>query len=42
MNEETSSKRTNKSSDNTKENKKQRKPSYLKDRKTASGVTFGV
>ena len=38
----TSDENTKKSRDDTRKNKKHRKPSYLKDRKTSSGITFGV
>lgn len=34
--------KTQKSRDDPGNNKKARKPSYLKDRKTSSGITFGV
>lgn len=37
-----SRKNMQRSRDDPKEKKKKRKPSYLKDRKTSSGVTFGV
>ncbi len=39
MKKETS-RNTQRSRDDPKEEKKKRKPSYLKDRKTSSGVTF--
>lgn len=34
--------KTQKSRDDPEKDKKPRKPSYLKDRKTSSGITFGV
>lgn len=34
--------KTQKSRDDPGKDKKPRKPSYLKDRKTSSGITFGV
>ena len=34
--------KTQKSRDDPEKGKKPRKPSYLKDRKTSSGITFGV
>ena len=42
MNKPVSEVKTQKSRDDPEKNKKQRKPSYLKDRKTSSGITFGV
>lgn len=34
--------KTQKSRDDPEKGKKPRKPSYLKDRRTSSGITFGV
>jgi len=42
MNKSPIEEETQRSRDDPKEKKKNRKPSYLKDRKTSSGVTFEV
>lgn len=42
MNKPTVNLKTQKSRDDPVKDKKPRKPSYLKDRKISSGITFGV
>ena len=42
MNKPAGDVKTQKSRDDPKNKKNIRKPSYLKDRKTSSGVTFGI
>lgn len=42
MNKSSIEEETQRSRDDPKEKKKNRKPSYLKDRNTSSGVTFEV